>query len=148
MSVRVLWKGIHRLGATCLNRLQDNVLYNNLSSQWMACRGLKGSAKGNRRDTNTGPKYTQGKQVVLSQIVVRQTGYRFLPGYGIGVGRDFTLYALHPGRLIFEKIKDKKARKRTVVHVISEEDYKAMQENRLQRIIEESRTLGGINAIE
>lgn len=74
---------------------------------------------------------------------MRQTGTRFLPGFGIGVGRDFTLYALHPGRVIYEKILDKKGRRRTVVHVVSEEDFRTMQQKRLQKIVKDAETFGG-----
>ncbi|KAK4525691.1 hypothetical protein GAYE_SCF15G3600 [Galdieria yellowstonensis] len=138
------WNCFRETGKNCFRQL---VRYGNVWSiqpSWIPVRGLRGSTKGNRRDTNTGPKYTQGKKVVVSQILVRQTGTRFLPGYGIGVGRDFTLYALHPGRLIFEKIRDKNGRKRTVVHVITEEDYMTMQQKRLQKIVDNAKTLGGI----
>ena len=32
---------------------------------------------------------------------MRQRGTRFRPGDGIGIGRDDTLYAIAPGKLVF-----------------------------------------------
>jgi len=44
-----------------------------------------------------------GGQVVKSgEILVRQCGTKFFPGEGVGIGRDFTLFALRPGQVTFE----------------------------------------------
>ncbi|EME29872.1 hypothetical protein Gasu2_12520 [Galdieria sulphuraria] len=144
MALRVAWNCIRETGKSYFQQLGSDWNPCSIQPSYVPVRGLRGSTKGNRRDTNTGPKFTQGRKVVVSQILVRQTGTRFLPGFGIGVGRDFTLYALHPGRIIYEKIRDKKGRKRTVVHVITEEDFRSMQQKRLQKIVEDAKTFGGI----
>ncbi|MDA7511264.1 bL27 family ribosomal protein, partial [Verrucomicrobia bacterium] len=38
-------------------------------------------------------------------IIIRQRGSRFRPGTNVGVGRDWTLFALTDGRVAFEKAK-------------------------------------------
>ena len=44
-----------------------------------------------------------GGQVVKSgEILVRQCGTKVYPGEGVGIGRDFTLFALRPGEVKFE----------------------------------------------
>ncbi|GJQ12072.1 hypothetical protein GpartN1_g3863.t1 [Galdieria partita] len=144
MAFREAWNCMRDKGKNYFRQVCSSWNTSSIQSSWIPVRGLRGSTKGNRRDTNTGPKFTQGRKVVVSQILVRQTGTRFLPGFGIGVGRDFTLYALHPGRIIYEKIRDGKGRKRTVVHVITEEDFRSMQQKRLKKIVEEAETFGGV----
>ncbi len=47
-----------------------------------------------------------GSQVVKSgQILVRQRGTKAYAGEGVGMGRDHTLFALKPGRVLFYKAK-------------------------------------------
>lgn len=41
--------------------------------------------------------------MVPGNIVVRQRGTQFYPGKGIGMGKDHTLYALHPGFIVFNR---------------------------------------------
>ncbi|AIE87960.1 50S ribosomal protein L27 [Fimbriimonas ginsengisoli Gsoil 348] len=44
-----------------------------------------------------------GGQVVKSgEILVRQCGTKFFPGPGVGIGNDFTLFALRAGQVKFE----------------------------------------------
>lgn len=44
-----------------------------------------------------------GGQIVKSgEILVRQCGTKFYPGPGVGIGRDFTLFALRAGQVTFE----------------------------------------------
>jgi large subunit ribosomal protein L27 len=66
-------------------------------------KGL-GSSK-NGRDSNAqrlGVKCFGGETVTAGSILVRQKGSRFLPGYFVGQGRDFTLYALKDGKVEFK----------------------------------------------
>lgn len=54
----------------------------------------------NGRDSN--PKYLgfkkyDGQQVVAGNIILRQRGTKFWPGQNVGMGRDFTLFALKDG---------------------------------------------------
>ena len=57
--------------------------------------------KGNRRGRRLGVKIFGGQKVASGNILVRQKGSKFNPGDGVGMGRDFTLYALKTGILKF-----------------------------------------------
>jgi len=60
----------------------------------------------NGRDSNPqmrGVKAYGGQQVKAGSILVRQCGTRFHPGKHVGLGRDFTLFALCPGRVKFHE---------------------------------------------
>eukprot|EP00697_Spironema_sp_BW2_P006856 gnl/Spiro4/21027_TR10257_c0_g1_i1.p1 gnl/Spiro4/21027_TR10257_c0_g1~~gnl/Spiro4/21027_TR10257_c0_g1_i1.p1 ORF type:complete len:150 (-),score=23.00 gnl/Spiro4/21027_TR10257_c0_g1_i1:3-395(-) len=50
-----------------------------------------------------GTKVYGGQMVKTGMILVRQRGTKILAGENVGVGKDHTLYALSPGRLIFRK---------------------------------------------
>jgi large subunit ribosomal protein L27 len=65
----------------------------------MAHKKGQGSSR-NGRDSNgqrRGTKVFGGQQVNAGSILVRQVGTRIHPGRGVGLGRDFTLYALRDG---------------------------------------------------
>lgn len=69
----------------------------------MAHRKAEGSVK-NGRDSN--PKYlgiktNHGEAVIVGQIIVRQRGTTVLPGTNVGVGKDYTLFALKDGKVSF-----------------------------------------------
>jgi len=67
-------------------------------------KGL-GSSK-NGRDSQSkrlGVKIFAGQEVKGGMIIVRQRGTRFRPGPGVGIGRDDTLFALHPGVVEFRR---------------------------------------------
>ena len=49
-----------------------------------------------------GVKRYAGQQVRAGTIIVRQRGTRIHPGDNVGVGRDYTLYALSDGVVKFE----------------------------------------------
>jgi large subunit ribosomal protein L27 len=58
----------------------------------------------NGRDSNPqmrGVKAFGGETVTAGSILVRQCGTRFHPGRHVGMGRDYTLFALKPGRVRF-----------------------------------------------
>jgi len=64
------------------------------------------SSTRNNRDSN--PKYLGikaygGEAVRAGGIIVRQRGTKFRPGKNVGLGRDFTLFALSDGVVEFEK---------------------------------------------
>ncbi len=70
----------------------------------MAHKKAGGSSK-NGRDSNPkmrGVKRFGGQKVGIGEILVRQTGTKFHPGRNVGLGRDFTLYALVEGTVCFE----------------------------------------------
>ena len=71
----------------------------------MAHKKAGGSSK-NGRDSNPkmlGVKRYGGQKVNAGEILVRQRGTRFHAGRNVAVGRDFTLYALVPGVVTFER---------------------------------------------
>lgn len=70
----------------------------------MAHKKGVGSSK-NGRDSNAkrlGVKHFDGERVTAGSIIVRQRGTRFHPGQNVGVGRDYTLFALIEGHVKFE----------------------------------------------
>jgi large subunit ribosomal protein L27 len=65
----------------------------------MAHKKGQGSSR-NGRDSNAqrrGVKVFGGEAVRAGAILVRQVGTRIHPGRGVGLGRDFTLFALRDG---------------------------------------------------
>jgi large subunit ribosomal protein L27 len=69
----------------------------------MAHKKGQGSSR-NGRDSNAqrrGVKAFGGELVTPGSIIVRQLGSKFHAGPGVGMGRDFTLFALVPGRVRF-----------------------------------------------
>lgn len=74
----------------------------------------------NGRDSNSkrlGVKLFGGQFTKAGGIIVRQRGTKFHPGNHVGVGRDFTLYALADGHISFSKGR----KDRTFVHVVPAE---------------------------
>jgi len=73
-------------------------------------KGL-GSTK-NGRDSESkrlGAKRADGQFVLAGNIIVRQRGTHIHPGANVGVGTDYTLYALKDGKVSFSRLgKDKK----------------------------------------
>ena len=60
----------------------------------------------NGRDSN--PKYLgvkafDGQLLKAGSIIVRQRGTKIHPGANVGMGRDFTLFALKDGKVKFVK---------------------------------------------
>lgn len=71
----------------------------------MAHKKAGGSSK-NGRDSNPkmlGVKRFGGQVVRTGEILVRQRGTKFHPGSNVGLGRDYTLYALIDGVVTFER---------------------------------------------
>jgi large subunit ribosomal protein L27 len=82
----------------------------------MASKKAGGSTK-NGRDSNPkmrGVKRFGGEAVNAGTILVRQVGTVFHPGKNVGLGRDFTLFALVNGVVKFEN-KDRRRQKVSVV---------------------------------
>ena len=64
-----------------------------------------GGSSRNGRDSNSqrlGVKRYGGEYVIPGNIIVRQKGTKFHPGNHVGLGKDFTIYALIPGQVKFE----------------------------------------------
>lgn len=68
-------------------------------------KGL-GSTK-NGRDSKPkyrGVKIFGGQVVKAGNIIIRQKGTKFHPGKNVRLGRDFTIYSLISGRVLFGRI--------------------------------------------
>jgi large subunit ribosomal protein L27 len=65
--------------------------------------GGKTRQKTPRAGKRLGVKIFGGQAVLPGQIIVRQRGTKFHPGDGVGLGRDFTLFALREGKVAFKK---------------------------------------------
>jgi large subunit ribosomal protein L27 len=64
------------------------------------------STSKNGRDSNSqrlGVKKFGGEAVLAGNIILRQRGTKYHPGRNVGLGRDFTLFALTPGKVEFDK---------------------------------------------
>lgn len=71
----------------------------------MAHKKGQGSSR-NNRDSNPqfrGVKIFGGQFVRAGSIIVRQCGTKFKPGANIGIGRDYTLFALSDGVVQFAR---------------------------------------------
>jgi large subunit ribosomal protein L27 len=71
----------------------------------MAHKRGQGSVK-NGRDScgkRLGVKRFGGENVQAGNIIVRQRGTKFHPGYNVGLGRDHTIFALSSGRVLFDR---------------------------------------------
>ena len=70
----------------------------------MAHKKAGGSTKNGRdsRGQRRGIKRYGGEVVKAGNILVRQLGTRFHPGKNVGLGRDYTLFALQDGTVSFE----------------------------------------------
>jgi len=65
----------------------------------MAHKKGVGSSR-NGRDSNAkflGVKRYDGQVVLAGAVLVRQRGTKYMPGPNVGVGRDYTLFALKDG---------------------------------------------------
>lgn len=51
-----------------------------------------------------GVKKFGGQAVIAGNILVRQRGTRIHPGRNVGVGRDWTLFALKDGTVKYDKV--------------------------------------------
>ncbi len=80
----------------------------------MAHKKGQGSSR-NGRDSNgqrRGMKVFGGEAVSAGSILVRQLGTRIHPGRNVGLGRDYTLFALKDG-----KVRYGKSRGRTMAYI-------------------------------
>ena len=69
----------------------------------MAHKKGQGSSR-NGRDSNAkrrGVKAAAGQFVTAGSIIVRQVGTKYRAGHNVGVGKDYTLFALKDGTVDF-----------------------------------------------
>ena len=71
----------------------------------MAHKKGQGSTRNGRdsRAQRLGIKATSGQFVTAGSILVRQCGTKWHPSKNVGMGRDYTLYALTDGVVSFRK---------------------------------------------
>ena len=43
-----------------------------------------------------------GQKVTAGSIIVRQCGTKFFPGFNVGMGKDYTLFATVDGKVSFQ----------------------------------------------
>ena len=70
----------------------------------MAHKKGQGSTK-NGRDSNAkyrGIKAFAGEVVKAGSIIMRQCGTKFFPGSNVGMGKDYTLFAMADGTVRFQ----------------------------------------------
>ena len=71
----------------------------------MAHKKGQGSVKNGRDSVSKrlGVKKFGSEMVVAGNIIVRQRGTKFLPGRNVGLGRDYTIFALIDGNVRFDR---------------------------------------------
>ena len=79
----------------------------------MAHKKGQGSVRNGRDSVSKrlGVKKYGGEAVIAGNILIRQRGSKFLAGKNVGIGRDWTLFALADGKVAF----DQKSRRINVV---------------------------------
>jgi len=90
----------------------------------MAHKKATGSTK-NGRDSNPkylGVKINHGQGVKPGEIILRQRGTSCMPGKNVGVGKDYTLFALKQGVVQFASKRkvsfNNQIDRKKIVHVI------------------------------
>ena len=82
-----------------------------INIQLFAHKKGQGTSK-NGRDSNSkrlGVKCADGQVVTAGSIIIRQRGTKINAGKNVGIGKDYTLFALADGKVKFEnETKDKK----------------------------------------
>lgn len=72
----------------------------------MAHKKGQGTSRNGRESQSKrlGVKKFGGESVIAGNIIVRQRGTKLHPGKNVGLGRDFTIFALRDGVVKFDKI--------------------------------------------
>lgn len=75
----------------------------------MAHKKGEGSVRNGRdsRSKRLGVKIFGGQPAISGNIIIRQRGTVYHPGTNVGVGKDFTLFALTDGIVEFRKTRSK-----------------------------------------
>ena len=71
----------------------------------MAHKKGQGSVRNGRDSVSKrlGVKELGGTFVTAGSIIIRQRGSKFIAGKNVGIGRDWTLFALTEGKVLFDK---------------------------------------------
>ena len=85
----------------------------------MAHKKAGGSSRNGRDSVSKrlGVKKFGGEQVLAGNIIVRQRGTKFHPGKNTQLGKDYTLFATAPGKVLFQV---KGPNKRKTVSIVAE----------------------------
>jgi large subunit ribosomal protein L27 len=70
----------------------------------MASKKAGGTAK-NLRDSNPkylGVKVNNGQDVRVGEVIVRQRGTVYMAGKNVGLGKDYTIFAMKNGKVEFK----------------------------------------------
>lgn len=92
----------------------------------MAHKKAGGSVQSGRDSVakRLGVKVFAGQKIRSGGIIVRQKGTKYQPGKGVGLGRDYTIFAVKDGVVQFQKKKlqrfDGNIFEETVVNVVSD----------------------------
>ncbi len=75
----------------------------------MAHKKGEGSVKNNRdsQSKRLGVKIYGGQPAISGNIIVRQRGTVYHPGVNVGLGKDFTIFALKDGIVEYRKTRTK-----------------------------------------
>jgi large subunit ribosomal protein L27 len=76
----------------------------------MAHTKAQGAVKGNRdsRAKRLGVKIYGGQEAKAGSILVRQKGTKFKAGQNVSMGKDFTLFSLIAGKVLFKTLNGKR----------------------------------------
>lgn len=71
----------------------------------MAHKKGQGSVKNGRDSASKrlGVKKFGSQHVIPGNIIIRQRGTKFVPGKGVGIGKDHTIFALVEGQVRFDR---------------------------------------------
>ena len=90
----------------------------------MAHKKSAGTTK-NGRDSNPkylGVKITEGDKAIAGSVIIRQRGTDVMPGRGVSMGKDHTIFALVSGTVKFGTKRkmhiDNKSMVKKIVHVV------------------------------
>jgi len=75
-----------------------------------------GGSTDNNRDSvakRLGVKLYGGEATKVGSIIVRQKGTKFHPGKNVKLGKDYTIYAMSEGKVLFKTLRGK-----TVIDVV------------------------------
>ena len=92
---------------------------------------MKKAAGSTKNGRSSEPKYLgmkvgDGEKVWPGRIIAKQNGYRWHPGFNVGVGKNYTLYALEHGYVRVKtgktecRNKSRNGKKRKLIHVCNE----------------------------
>lgn len=54
-----------------------------------------------------GVKLSDGQSAISGNIIIRQRGSHYVPGMGVRIGKDDTIYAIRPGKVKFSGLRKK-----------------------------------------